>query len=243
MNTDNSSSILLEPGEEKEHVHPESVILQFPVDEVMLTGDLQIPEDAYGLVLFAHGSGSSRRSPRNRAVADIFHREGLGTLLFDLLDHEEEVDDAYSGHRRFDIGFLSRRLGIVMREIVADTRSQGLRMGYFGTSTGGAAALRAAAVAGMSIGAVVARGARPDLAGEALEHVKAPTLLIVGEHDGEVLRLNQDAFERLHCEKSLAIVPHATHLFSEPGTLDEVARLAAVWFRNHLRREDEQAIS
>ena len=234
MNTTNSTSLLLEPGEQKEHVHPESVILQFPVDEVMLTGDLQIPRDAYGLVLFAHGSGSSRRSPRNRAVADIFHRDGLGTLLLDLLDHEEEIDDAYSGHLRFNIGLLSRRLAVITREIVADIRSQGLRMGYFGASTGGAAALRAAAVSGSTIGAVVSRGGRPDLGGEALEHVRAPTLLIVGEHDGEVLRLNQDAFEKLHCQKSLAIVPHATHLFSEPGTLEEVARLAAAWFRKHL---------
>lgn len=225
--------------EDEIQVKPQSGILQFPVDEVMLTGDLVIPEKARGLILFAHGSGSSRRSPRNRAVAEILHREGLGTLLFDLLDQEEGIDDAYSGHLRFDIGLLSRRLAIVTQEIVNDPRSQNLGLGYFGASTGGAAALRAAAVLGLSIGAVVARGGRPDLAGDALEHVQAPTLLIVGEHDEEVLRLNNEAFEKLHCQKSLAIVPHATHLFPEPGALEEVARLAANWFRKHLSRSSK----
>lgn len=222
--------------EDEMEVRPQSATLQFPVDEVMLTGDLEIPANACGLVLFAHGSGSSRRSPRNRAVADMLHRAGLGTLLFDLLDHEEEIDDAYSGHLRFDIGLLSRRLAIVTQEIANDARSQNLGLGYFGASTGGAAALRAAAALGLTIGAVVARGGRPDLAGEALAHVKAPTLLIVGERDDDVLRLNEAAFEKLCCEKSLAIVPRATHLFPEPGALEEVARLAASWFRKHLRR-------
>src|ERR1051325_1478256 len=169
------------------NVHAHSVTLQFPVDEVMLTGDLEIPANACGLVLFAHGSGSSRRSPRNRAVAEGLRRSGLGTLLFDLLDDREEIEDSDSGHLRFDIGLLSRRLALVTQEIASDARSQGLALGYFGASTGAAAALRAAVVSATVIGAVVARGGRPDLAGEALQHVKAPTLLIVGECDDDVL--------------------------------------------------------
>ena len=160
---------------------------------------------------------------------------GMATLLFDLLTPQEETEDAYTGHLRFDIGLLSRRLAIVTEEIADDPRSRNLGIGYFGASTGGAAALRAAAAFGSSIGAVVSRGGRPDLAGQALMHVKAATLLIVGERDEEVLRLNESAYAQLQCEKSLAIVPHATHLFQEPGALDEVARLAATWFRKHLK--------
>ena len=210
-------------------------MLQIPVGEVALTGDLEIPEKARGLVLFAHGSGSSRRSPRNQAVAEVLRDAGLATLLFDLLTQEEEVEDAYTGHLRFDIGMLSRRLVLVTEEIADDPVSRNFGFGYFGASTGGAAALRAAAALGSTIGAVVSRGGRPDLAGEALAHVKAPTLLIVGERDEEVLRLNRHAYAQLRCEKSLAVVPHATHLFQEPGALEEVARLAADWFRKHLR--------
>jgi len=210
-------------------------MLQIPAGEVTLVGDLEVPENARGLVLFAHGSGSSRRSPRNQAVAELLRDAGMATLLFDLLTPEEEVEDAYTGHLRFDIGLLSRRLAIVTAEIADNPRSGNLGLGYFGASTGGAAALRAAAVFGSTIGAVVSRGGRPDLAGDALAHVKAPTLLIVGERDEEVLRLNEGAYAQLQCEKSLAVVPHATHLFQEPGTLEEVARLAASWFRKHLR--------
>ena len=213
----------------------ESVTLQIPAGEIMLAGDLEIPENARGLVLFAHGSGSSRRSPRNQAVAEVLRDAGMATLLFDLLTPQEETEDAYTGHLRFDIGLLSRRLAIVTEEIADDSRSRNLGIGYFGASTGGAAALRAAAALGSSISAVVSRGGRPDLAGQALMHVKAPTLLIVGERDEEVLRLNESAYAQLQCEKSLAIVPHATHLFQEPGALDEVARLAATWFRKHLK--------
>lgn len=213
-----------------------SVTLQIPADEVTLAGDLEIPEKAQGLVLFAHGSGSSRRSPRNQAVAEILRKAGMATLLFDLLTPHEETQDAYTGHLRFDIGLLSRRLAVVTGEIADDPRLRDLRLGYFGASTGGAAALRAAAVLGSTIGAVVSRGGRPDLAGEALLYVQAPTLLIVGERDEDVLRLNERAFTQLRCEKSLAVVPHATHLFQEPGTLEEVARLAANWFRKHLRQ-------
>jgi putative phosphoribosyl transferase len=213
----------------------ESRRLRVPAGEVTLAGDLEIPEKARGLVLFAHGSGSSRRSPRNQAVAEVLRKAGLATLLFDLLTTDEEVEDAYSGHLRFDIGLLSRRLALVTGEIAEDMMSRNLGLGYFGASTGGAAALRAAAALATTIGAVVSRGGRPDLAGEALAHVRAPTLLIVGERDEEVLRLNESAYEKLRCEKALAVVPHATHLFQEPGALEEVARLAAEWFRKHLR--------
>ncbi len=213
----------------------QSVSLQIPAGEVKLAGNLEIPANARGLVLFAHGSGSSRRSPRNQAVAEVLRDAGLATLLFDLLTAEEEIQDAHTGHLRFDIGMLSRRLAIVTEEIADDPRSGKLGIGYFGASTGGAAALRAAALLGSTIAAVVSRGGRPDLTGEALAYVPAPTLLIVGERDEDVLRLNQDAYAQLRCEKSLAVVPHATHLFREPGTLEEVARLAAAWFRKHLR--------
>jgi putative phosphoribosyl transferase len=216
-------------------IQSESVTLQIPAGEVTLTGDLEIPENAQGLVLFAHGSGSGRRSPRNQAVAEVLREAGLATLLFDLLTPHEEAEDAYSGHLRFDIGLLSRRLAIVTEEIADDPHSENLGLGYFGASTGGAAALCAAAALGLTVGAVVSRGGRPDLAGEALLHVKAPTLLIVGEQDEEVLDLNEGAYAQLQCEKSLVVVPHATHLFQEPGTLEEVARLAANWFRKHLR--------
>jgi putative phosphoribosyl transferase len=222
------------PGEDEMDIPPESVCLQIPAGEVTLAGDLEIPENPRGLVLFAHGSGSSRRSPRNQAVAEILRDAGMATLLFDLLTSHEEAEDAYTAHLRFDIGLLSRRLAIVTEEIADDPHSRNLGIGYFGASTGGAAALRAAAALGSTIGAVVSRGGRPDLAGDALAYVKAPTLLIVGERDEDVLRLNQQAFEKLQCAKSLAVVPHATHLFQEPGTLEEVARLAANWFRKHL---------
>ena len=223
------------PREDEMEIAAESVTLQIPAGEVTLTGDLAIPENARGLVLFAHGSGSSRQSPRNQAVAETLRNAGMATLLFDLLTPHEEAEDAYRGHLRFDIGLLSRRLAIVTEEIADDPHSRNLGLGYFGASTGGAAALRAAAALASTIGAVVSRGGRPDLAGKALAHVKAPTLLIVGERDEDVLRLNERAYAQLRCEKSLAIVPHATHLFQEPGTLEEVARLAADWFRKHLK--------
>lgn len=221
--------------QEVEVAQSESLQLHIPAGEVTLLGDLEIPENALGLVFFAHGSGSSRLSVRNRAVAEILRRSGIATLLFDLLTPEEEVADAYTGHLRFNIGLLSRRLAIVTEEIAEDRRVRNLGLGYFGASTGGAAALRAAAVLGSTIKAVVSRGGRPDLAGEALGYVKAPTLLIVGERDEDVLRLNEKAYEQLKCPKSLAIVPRATHLFEEPGALEEVARLAADWFTKHLK--------
>jgi putative phosphoribosyl transferase len=235
MKEQSHSNIAPAPQEDELEVPAKTVILQIPAGEVTLAGDLEIPANARGLVLFAHGSGSSRRSPRNQAVAEVLRDAGLATLLFDLLTAEEEVLDAHTGHLRFDIGMLSRRLAIVTEEIADDAHSGKLGIGYFGASTGGAAALRAAAALGSTIGAVVSRGGRPDLAGEALAHVRAATLLIVGERDEEVLRLNQDAYAQLKCEKALAVVPRATHLFQEPGTLEEVARLAANWFGQHLR--------
>ena len=235
MKMSRHSNVAPLPREDEMETKAESVTLQIPASEVTLTGDLEIPENPCGLVLFAHGSGSSRRSPRNQAVAEVLRDAGMATLLFDLLTPHEEVEDAYSGHLRFDIGLLTRRLAIVTQEIADDPCSRNLALGYFGASTGGAAALRAAAALGSAISAVVSRGGRPDLAGEALVHVKAPTLLIVGERDEDVLRLNEAAYAKLQCEKSLAVVPHATHLFQEPGALEEVARLAADWFCKHLR--------
>jgi pimeloyl-ACP methyl ester carboxylesterase len=213
----------------------QSATIQIPAGEVSLIGDLDILPKSRGLILFAHGSGSSRRSPRNQAVADVLQNAGLSTLLFDLLTPEEELEEAYTRHLRFDIGLLSRRLALVTEEIADDYHLEAGEIGYFGASTGGAAALRAAAALGEKIGAVVSRGGRPDLAGDALRHVTAATLLIVGERDEDVLRLNESAYEQLQCEKGLAIVPHATHLFEERGALEEVARLAAEWFRKHLR--------
>ena len=212
----------------------ERLPLRVDADGVQLAGDLEIPQNAIGLVLFAHGSGSSRMSVRNRAVAEVLRRAGIGTLLFDLLTPQEEAEDAYTGHLRFNIRLLAQRLVAVTTSIMADPHSHELPIAYFGASTGATAALIAAAALPSMLQAVVSRGGRPDLAGEALAMVKAPTLLIVGERDEQVLRLNEDAFEQLQCEKSLAIVPRATHLFEESGALEEVARLAAQWFQQHL---------
>jgi pimeloyl-ACP methyl ester carboxylesterase len=213
-----------------------------PAGDVTRAGDLDIPKNATGLVLFAHGSGSSRRSPRNQAVAEVLRASGVATLLFDLLTQHEEAEDAYTGHLRFNIGLLGRRLVAATKAMLDDERVRNLGFGYFGASTGGAAALLAAATLDGVIQAVVSRGGRPELAGSALSHVAAATLLIVGERDEEVLRLNREACERLHCEKALAVVPHATHLFEEPGALEEVARLAAKWFQKHLHAGHEDAI-
>jgi putative phosphoribosyl transferase len=200
-----------------------------------LYGELSLPEAATGLVLFAHGSGSSRHSPRNQFVAHVLRDAGLGTLLFDLLTPEEEEADHYTAHLRFDIKLLAERLVQATRWASARKDIQHLRIGYFGSSTGGGAALVAAAEEGNNIGAVVSRGGRPDLAGESLRHVLSPTLLIVGELDEPVIRLNEEAYDWMACEKDLVIVPGATHLFEEPGALDHVARLAAHWFQEHLQ--------
>jgi pimeloyl-ACP methyl ester carboxylesterase len=201
----------------------------------MLEGDLIIPAGAQGVVLFAHGSGSSRHSPRNQFVARTIREVGVGTLLFDLLRKEEEAIDMRTRQLRFDIGLLAQRLIDATYWIKGDLDY--LQVGYFGSSTGGGAALVAAAELGENVGAVVSRGGRPDLAGEALPRVKSPTLLIVGGLDYPVIEMNREAYARLRCEKELKIVPGATHLFEEPGTLEEVARLAAEWFQKHLHRE------
>jgi len=199
---------------------------------VSLQGDLSIPAGAQGVVLFAHGSGSSRHSPRNQFVARTIREAGVGTLLFDLLTKEEEAIDLHTRHLRFDIGLLAERLIDAAYWLKGDLSH--LSVGFFGSSTGGSAALVAAAELGENVGAVVSRGGRPDLAGDALPQVKCPTLLIVGGLDYPVIQMNQEAFARLRCEKELKIVPGATHLFEEPGTLEEVARLAADWFQRHL---------
>jgi putative phosphoribosyl transferase len=200
--------------------------------EVRLAGYLTVPQDAAGIVIFAHGSGSSRHSPRNRYVAGVLNAAGLGTLLFDLLTPAEELNRA----NVFDIDLLARRLTEVTRWLRTQPRAAGAAVGYFGASTGTAAALRAAAEPGAGIAAVVSRGGRPDLARPRLSAVTAPTLLIVGGHDDVVLDLNRRAQAGLRCENQLAVVPGATHLFEEPGTLDAAAALARDWFVRHLPR-------
>jgi putative phosphoribosyl transferase len=206
-----------------------------PSGKILLEGELLVPGGASGVVLFAHGSGSSRHSPRNQFVARTIREAGVGTLLFDLLTQEEETVDIRTRHLRFDIGLLAERLVDATKWIKQGSDTSHLRVGYFGSSTGGGAALVAAAAMGEEIGAVVSRGGRPDLAGDALPKVKSPTLLIVGGLDSAVIRMNEEAYRQLHCEKELNIIPGATHLFEEPGTLEEVARLAAGWFQRRLR--------
>src|SRR5215207_3510894 len=210
--------------------------VQIPSGGAVLEGELHVPVGATGIVLFAHGSGSSRHSPRNQYVAQVIRRANVGTLLFDLLTREEESVDIRTRHLRFDIGLLARRLVDAADWVKREADLWHLRVGYFGASTGGGAALVAAAELGEEVGAVVSRGGRPDLAGaEALRRVQAPTLLIVGEYDEPVIKMNEEAYAWLRCEKELKIVPGATHLFEEPGTLEEVARLAARWFQEHLQ--------
>lgn len=206
-------------------------------EEIRLTGDLTVPGGARGVVLFAHGSGSSRSSPRNRLVAGTLNRAGLATLLVDLLTGEEEAIDEQTGSLRFDIPLLARRLELCGAWLDREAVTASLPVGYFGASTGAAAALIAAAERPANVRAVVSRGGRVDLAGEALGRVAAPTLLIVGEDDLIVLDLNRQALEALSVERRLEIVPGASHLFEEPGTLERVAELAREWFLEHLARE------
>jgi len=209
--------------------------ISIPLKDATLSGELILPPDAAGLVVFAHGSGSSRHSPRNQSVAQTLRRANLGTLLFDLLTGEEERAEMETRHLRFNIPFLAARLAGATRWVLERTAGRRLSVGYFGSSTGAAAALVAAAEPGTIIGAVVSRGGRPDLAGDALTQVTAATLLIVGGSDGPVIPLNQEAYGMLRCEKSLRIVPGASHLFEEPGALEQVSRMAAEWFAGHLR--------
>ena len=199
---------------------------------VRLEGNWVIPENALGLVLFAHGSGSSRLSPRNNYVAQVLRDGGIATLLFDLLTEEE--DQVYA--TRFDIGLLSERLALATRWTQRQPEAAGLPLGYFGASTGAAAALRAAAQFGDAIAAVVSRGGRPDLTGPAISRVTAPTLLIIGGLDDVVIGMNETAYAELRAEKQMVIVPGATHLFEEPGTLEEAASLALAWFQRHFKK-------
>jgi dienelactone hydrolase len=198
-------------------------------------GDLVIPKRAAGVVLFAHGSGSSRQSPRNRYVASVLQKSGLATLLTDLMTPDEEKLDRDTGHLRFDVEFLVRRLLQATDWLRQQPGTGGLPIGYFGASTGAAAALAAAAQRPSQIHAVVSRGGRPEIAGVALAHVQAPTLLIVGGKDCAVIKLNRAALAALTCEKKLSIVSGATHLFEEPGTLDQVAKLTCDWFERYLK--------
>jgi dienelactone hydrolase len=207
--------------------------LQIPVDDVTLKGDVGLPENAKGLIIFSHGSGSSRLSPRNRFVASSLKESGFGTLLFDLLTPYE--DQNYE--MRFNIELLTNRLVSVTRWMKNQEEFKRLNIGYFGASTGAASALRAAAVLGSDIiKAVVSRGGRPDLAEEKLKSVKSPTLLLVGGLDTKVIKLNEQAFERMNCKKELTIIPGASHLFEETGKLEEVTRQANDWFLKYIYR-------
>lgn len=210
-----------------------SEVVRIPVDGKHIEGALELPKNPIGLVLFAHGSGSSRHSPRNNYVAGVLREHGIGTLLMDLLTPEEDRDYA----QRFDIGLLTERLLDASRWVKANPETVALPLGYFGASTGAAAALQAAAQ-DETISAVVSRGGRPDLAGiSALGQVKAPTLFLVGGNDYGVIELNGDAYANLRCEKQFSIIPGATHLFEEPGTLEQVAEQAAVWFERHFKTD------
>jgi putative phosphoribosyl transferase len=207
---------------------------QIQAGRAVLPGNLHLPEGAGALVLFAHGSGSSRHSPRNQFVARTLNDAGLGTLLFDLLTQEEEAIDMRTRELRFNIHLLAERLVHAAKWAKQQPQTCDLRIGYFGSSTGGAAALVAAVDVPQDVGAVVSRGGRPDLAGEALPKVQAPTLLIVGGNDDIVIELNEQARDRMRCEVKLEIIPGATHLFEEPGALEKVAQLASDWFVKHI---------
>ena len=219
----------------KTALHPASEQdLKIELAEASLFGDLNIPHGALGLVIFAHGSGSGRKSSRNRFVARALQEHQVGTLLFDLLTLAEEREDAYTAHLRFDISLLARRLRSVTERMISEHGD--IPLGYFGASTGAAAALIAAAELGPQIDAVVSRGGRPDLAGSALERVNAPVLLIVGARDPEVLQLNDQATDRMrHATHRLEIVPGASHLFEEPGTLEQATDMAVRWFGHYLK--------
>jgi putative phosphoribosyl transferase len=205
--------------------------VEIPFQDFHLNGELIVPPNAAGVVLFAHGSGSSRHSPRNQQVACTLREHGLGSLLFDLLTKEEEQEDRFTGHLRFDINWLAQRLLKVTDWF--HNKESALSVGYFGSSTGGAAALLASVRSEVPVRAIVSRGGRPDLASAVLPNIKAPTLLIVGGADAAVIELNRDAFAQLRCPKQLQLIPGATHLFEEPGALEQVSELAAHWFKQY----------
>lgn len=211
--------------------------VQIPLKEKFLEGNLCIPDPPVGLIVFAHGSGSSRLSPRNQFVADSLNEKNLATLLIDLLTDDEEKVDALTHEFRFDIHLLTERLIAVTDWLYQEKAAKDLSLGYFGSSTGAASALEAAAIKNLLISAVVSRGGRPDLASDYLNQVSAPTLLIVGGNDRIVIDLNQKALQMMHCEKQLKIIPQATHLFEEPGALEQVAEWAGDWFLTHLHKK------
>ncbi len=208
--------------------------VQIPTGTAFVKGNLKVPNSARSIVVFVHGSGSSRFSPRNNHVANLLNKQSIATLLMDLLTSEEASVDKFTGQYRFDVALLAERLADSTVWLKTNPETTALSIGYFGASTGAAAALIAAAEHPSEINAVVSRGGRPDLAGEDLVKVQAPTLLIVGGDDLEVLALNREAFRQIRAEKRLAIVPGATHLFEEPGKLDEAAELAIAWFKKYL---------
>jgi putative phosphoribosyl transferase len=212
-----------------------SKIVHIPVESVVLEGVLDVPQDAHAVIIFAHGSGSSRHSKRNRYVAQVLREDSLATLLFDLLTKEEDL--IYEN--RFDIPLLAKRLSSVTRWVKKQPQTRNLKIGYFGASTGAAAALVAAAEPNSEVDAIVSRGGRPDLAEKYLHLVTAPTLFIVGGDDDIVIQLNQQAYNFLKVKKELQIIPGASHLFEEPGTLEQVAHLAAEWFNEHLLKKRE----
>ncbi|VVC05310.1 Serine aminopeptidase, S33 [uncultured archaeon] len=214
--------------------------VQISIGSVKLEGNIFIPKNARGIVLFAHGSGSSRHSPRNKYVAEVLNKAGLATLLIDLLTQEEEKIDDNTTHLRFDIDFLAQRLIGATDWLLENNETKSLNIGYFGASTGAAAALVAASDHSSVVKAIVSRGGRPDLAGPVLHKVQSPTLLIVGGNDYAVMDMNQEAFDKLKTEKKMVIVPGATHLFEERGTVEVVARLAADWFSTHLGKQSRK---
>jgi putative phosphoribosyl transferase len=214
----------------------EETLVKIPVGKLNLEGVLTIPQEASGLVLFVHGSGSSRKSPRNRYVAQVLNQAGIATMLFDLLTAEEEVVDERTRELRFNIGLLAERLEKVTDWVANNPTTKHLSLGYFGASTGAAAALIAEVRTPHLIRAIVSRGGRPDLANLHLSKVKAPTLLLVGGIDGIVIELNEEAFSRLICPKKLVIIKGATHLFEEEGTLEEVAKTARDWFLKYFSK-------
>jgi len=218
----------------KRIVADEETMVQIPVSKVTINGNLTIPPNAKGIVLFAHGSGSSRFSPRNTRVAREINQAGIATLLIDLLTAEEEKIDESTGEFRFDIDLLAERVVEATQWLKKNPATQHLAVGYFGASTGAAAALVATAKLPGLVKAVVSRGGRPDLAADYLPQVKAPTLLIVGGDDRVVIEMNREAMKQMVSEKRLEIVPGATHLFEEPGTLEQVSKLATNWFSKHL---------
>lgn len=208
--------------------------VDIPADDIVLKGNLIVPSGAKGIVLFAHGSGSGRFSPRNQLVAEFLNKNGIATLLMDLLTDEEEAIDMETGHLRFDVEFLADRLIGATKWIKKNTKTKNLKIGYFGASTGAAAALIAAAKRN-DVYAIVSRGGRPDLAMPFLSKVRAPTLLIVGSFDEPVIEMNREAMQKIKAVKKLEIIPGASHLFEEPRKLEEVARLAAKWLKKYLK--------